>query len=197
MAMWLRKALPSLGLCLALAMVVVGGCAPRLAPALPAGITLESGRYLEKDYCAPDFEPTRAAYLMEPFQVEISSGVPATTFQAILQEELTRGWQGNGLHLSPRGDTIVSGTVQYVKVGGTSYRWLTGSIYGDLVVSGTITRAGQILFAFQDRIHLASPVKPGPPAPRETDLLLHDAARTFTVHLLNEMLLYGLPAEGR
>jgi hypothetical protein len=197
MAMCLRKALPSLGLRLALALVVMSGCVPRLPPALPAGITLEPGRYLEAVYRSPDFDPAQAVYLIEPFPVARSSGVAAASFQAILQNELTRSWQANGLRLSPRGDTTVSGTVQYVDIGGTSYRWLSGSIYSDLVVSGTITRGSQILYAFQDRIHLSSPVKPGPPAPKEADLLLQESARTFAIHLLTEMLLYGLPAEGK
>jgi hypothetical protein len=44
---------------------------------------------------------------------------------------------------------------------------------------------------------MSSPVNPGPPAPKEDELLLRQAARTFASHLLNEMLLYWPPAEGK
>ena len=112
-------------------------------------------------------------------------------------EELTLAWRANGLKVLPQGDTVVSGVVQYVAVRGRAFRFLTGKIDADLVVSGAITRGGATLFACQDRISLSSPVNPGPPPPKETELLLRLAARTFAVHLLNEMLLYWPPAEGK
>ncbi len=195
--MWSRKFLPSLGLCLALAMVWVGGCVPRLAPAVPADLTLAPGRYLQAVYRAPDFEPTRVAYVIQPFPVEQSPGMAPGAFQSLLQEELSRAWQANGLKTAPWGEAVLAGTVQYVDLSGLSFRWLTGKITAHLLVSGAITRGTETLFAFQDRISLSSPVKPGPPAPKEREILLGDAARTLASHLLNEMLLYGFPAEGK
>ncbi len=112
-------------------------------------------------------------------------------------EELNLAWRANGLKLSPQGDTVVNGVVQSVAVRGTALRFLRGKIDADLVVSAAITRGGDTLFACQDRISLSSPVNPGPPAPKEAELLLRLAARTFAVHLLNEMLLYWPPAEGK
>jgi len=197
LAMWLKKSLPSLGLCLALFLAGGAGCAPHLAPALPPGLTLQPGRYLTSYYRAPDFQPARATYVIEPFTPGEAQGIAPETFQALLHDELIQAWHANGLKISPRGDTVLSGTVQYVDLGGVSFRFLTGKITSDLVASGVITRGGETLFAFQDRLHLSSPVKPGPPAPKEGELLLRNAAHTLASHLLNEMLLYGLPVEGR
>ena len=195
--MWTRKSLPSLGLWLVLILAGAAGCAPRLAPAAPPGLTLTPGRYLTAFYRAPGFEPSRAAYVIEPFTVEQARGIPSAAFGAIFQEELARAWQANGLQVSPQGDSILSGVVQYVNLRGASLRFFTGNISIDLVVYGSIAQGGETRIAFQDRIHLASPVKPGPPAPKETELLLREAARTLASQLLTEMLLYGFPAEGK
>jgi hypothetical protein len=129
--------------------------------------------------------------------VETAQGVAADTFQAWFMEELTQAWRANGLKLSDQSDTVVAGVVQLVQTRGAAYRFLRGRIDADLVVSGTITRGGDTLFACQDQITISSPVNPGPPAPKEDELLLRQAARTFAGHLLNEMLLYWPPAEGK
>jgi hypothetical protein len=200
MAMWSRTflpSLPSLGLWLALALVSVMGCVPRPTPAVPPGLVLQPGLYLKAFHRDPAFEAARSTYIIQPFTVDQAQGVSPETFQSILEQELTQAWQANGLKLAPRGDTVLTGSVQYVDLRGTSIRFLTGKICTNLVVSGAITRGGATSFAFQDRIQLTSPVNPGPPAPKETELLLRAAARTFAHHLLNEILLYGLPAEGK
>jgi hypothetical protein len=196
MTMGMRKH-TSAGLVLALCLVGLWGCAPRLAPATPAGVALSPGRYLTAYYRAPDFAPDQATYVLAPFAVATAQGVAADTFQGFCMEELTLAWGANGLKVLPQGDTVVTGVAQYVAVRGASWRFLTGKIDADLVISGAITRGGETLFACQDRISLSSPVKPGPPAPKEAELLLRQAARTFAVHLLNEMLLYWPPAEGK
>ena len=196
MFMWLRKCI-SLGLILALGLIGQGGCAPRLAPATPPGVTLSPGRYLTAYYRAPDFTPAQATYVLTPFEVATAQGVAADAFQGLFMEELDLAWRANGLKLSPQGDTVVSGVVQSVAVRGAAFRFLRGKIDADLVVSGAITRGDETLFACQDRISLSSPVNPGPPAPKERELLMRQAARTFAVHLLNEMLLYWPPAEGK
>jgi len=196
MTMWMRK-LTSWGLVALLCLVGQAGCAPRLAPATPAGVALSPGRYLTAYYRAPDFSPAQAAYVLTPFRVETAQGVAADTFQALFMEELTLAWRANGLKLADQGDTVAEGVVQYVAVRGAAFRFIRGRIDADLVVSGAITRGGGVLFACQDRITLSSPVNPGPPAPKEDELLLRQAARTFASHLLNEMLLYWPPAEGK
>jgi hypothetical protein len=196
MVMLLRK-FTSLGLMAALWLICLGGCAPRLAPAVPAGVALAPGRYLTAYYRAPDFTPARAAYVLKPFPVETARGFPAAAFQALFMAELTRAWEANGLALSPQGDTVLTGEVQYIAVRGAAWRFITGKIEAELVVSGALTRGDVTLFAFQDRFSLASPVKPGPAPPKETELLLQQAARTFASHLLNELLLYWPPAEGK
>jgi hypothetical protein len=196
MSMWIRK-YTSLGLILALCLVCYGGCVPRLPPAVPPGVTLQPGRYLTAYYRALDFNPSQATYVLEPFRVETAQGFPAETFQRLFMQELTQAWRANGLKLSPRGTADVTGLVQKVAIRGSSIRWLTGKIDAELVVSGAITRGSDIRFAFQDRISLSSPVNPGPSAPKEDDLLMRQAARTFAVHLLNELLLYWPPADGK
>jgi hypothetical protein len=196
MAMWMRK-FTSWGLVLVLCLVGQGGCAPRLAPATPPGVALSPGRYLTAYYRAPDFTPAQAAFVLTPFPVETAQGVAADTFQDIFLEELTLAWRANGLKLSDQGDAVVNGVVQFVAVRGAALRFLRGKIDADLVVSGAITRGGDTLFACQDRFSLSSPVNPGSPAPKERELLMRQAARTFAIHLLNEMLLYWPPAEGK
>jgi hypothetical protein len=160
-------------------------------------VALSPGRYLTACYRAPDFTPAQATYVLTPFEVSTAQGVAADTFQGLFLEELTLAWRANGLKFSPQGDTVVNGVVQFVAVRGAVFRFLRGKIDADLVVSGAITRGGDTLFACQDRISLGSPVNPGPPAPKEDELLLRQAARTFAIHLLNEMLLYWPPAEGK
>lgn len=196
MCMWLRKCI-FWGLVLALGLVGPGGCAPRLAPATPPGVALSPGRYLTAYYRSPDFNPAQAQYVLTPFEVSTAQGVSADTFQALFMEELDLAWRANGLKISPQGDAGVSGVVQSVAVRGAAWRFFRGKIDADLVVSGAITRGGDTLFACQDQISLSSPVNPGPPAPKESELLLRQAARTFAIHLLNELLLYWPPAEGK
>ena len=179
----------SFSLVLALAMVCLWGCVTRPAPTLPAGIALQPGRYLTSSYRAPDFDPGQTAYNLEPFTVESSQGVAPEAFQSQFQEELVRAMQANGLKLDPASATTMRGTVQQVEVRGAAFRFITGQITAYLTVQGVISRGDETLFAFQERLRLPSPVKPGPAAPKEQELLLNQAARTFAVHLMNELLL--------
>jgi hypothetical protein len=193
--MWIRKC-TSLGLVLTLCLLSQWSCVPRVPPATPPGVTLTPGRYLTADYRAPDFAPAQATYVLTPFPVTAAQGTPADV-QGIFMQELTQAWRANGLKISPQGDTVLTGVIQYVAIRGAALRLLSGKINADLVVSGAISRGDVTLFAFQDRVSLSSPVNPGPPAPKESELLLRQAARTFAGHLLNEMLLYWPLAEGK
>jgi len=161
-----------------------------MSPTLPGDITLQPGRYITSSYRAPDFDPARTAYALEPFPVEVAQRVDQEAFQTQLQEELSQALRANGLKIVPNSATTVSGTVQYLAVRGDAFRFLLGKITADLTVQGTINRGDEILFAFQDRFSLSSPVNPGPPAPKERELLLNQAAQTFAAHLMNELLLY-------
>ncbi len=186
-----------MGLMLALCVVGSWGCVPRLSPAVPPGVALTPGKYLTAYYRAPDFTPAQAVYTLTTFSVATAQGTAGGPFQELFMQELDQAWRANGLKISPQGDTVVSGVIQFAAIRGTAIRFLTGKIDADLVVSGAITRGDTPLFAFQDRFSVSSPIKPGPPAPKEEELLLRLAARTFAGHLLNEMLLYWPPAEGR
>ncbi len=75
---------------------------------------------------------------------------------------------------------------------GTRLRWLTGRLHASLAIAGTISRGEQVLFAFRDQVNVSSPLAPGPPAPREQELLLRQLARESIHHLLNELLLHGI-----
>ncbi len=173
-----------------------GGCVPRPLPSAPTGVTLQPGRYLKEYYRAPGFTPDRATYALTPFTLETAQGVVPDTFQSLLMSELAQAFKANGLKLAPPKDAcLVSGTVQLVRVSGTSLRFLFGKISVDLIVSGAITQGEQTLFAFKDRVQLTSPLNPGLAAPKEVELLLKQAARTFVSHLLTELLLHGLPPE--
>ena len=189
--MWFTKQL-ALGLCVALLMVG-GGCVPRALPPV-SGVTLEPGRFLAGFYIAPDFAPDQVTYDLEPFPVEQARETDPGSFQALLQEELAQAWEANGLKVrGPKGACRVSGAVRQVSVKGTTLRFITGKISAELSVSGVITKEGRTVFAFSDRVQVRSPVNPGPPAPKEQELLLRQAARTFVNHLLTELLLYGPP----
>lgn len=191
------KRCTSLGLILTLCLVCVWGCVRRPTPAVTPGVTLQPGKYLTAYYRAPDFAPAQATFVITPFSVETAQGFPAESFLTLFMQELTQAWQANGLRISPQGDTHLGGVIQSVAICGRALRFIRGKIDASLVVSASITRGNETLFACQDRINLSSPVNPGPPAPKEDELLLRQAARTFAVHLLNEMLLYWPPAEGK
>jgi hypothetical protein len=196
MAMSMRRCTSS-GLIVALCLVSLWGCAPRLAPATPTGVALAPGRYLTAYYRAPDFNPAQATYMLQPFPVETARDFPGDIFQKLFMQELTQAWQANGLKINPQGDTVLTGVIQAVTICGRTLRFLRGKIDGTLVVSATIARGDDTLFACQDRISISSPVNPGLSAPKEDELLLRQAAHTFAIHLLNELLLYWPPAEGK
>ena len=194
--MWMKKR-TSLGLIAALVMVpawLAGGCAPRPAP-IVGGITLPPGSYVTASYRAPGWAAARTSYALSPFQVQAALGVAPETFQALLQEEISRALQANGLKVNPHSDTVLGGTVSHLEVRGASLRFITGSITAALTVEGQVSRGSEVLLAFQDQIRISSPVNPGAPAPRETELLLTLAARTCADHLMNELLLTGAPPE--
>ena len=195
--MWFTKQI-ALRLCLALLMFG-GGCVPRPLPPV-SGVTLQPGRFLAGYYIAPDFAPDQVTYNLEPFTVEQARVADPDNFQALLQTELSQAWEANGLKVKgPQGACRVSGAVGLVALKGTHFRFLTGSISARLEVSGVITQEGKTVFAFSDRVDFTSPVNPGPPAPKEREILLRQAARAFVNHLLTELLLHGSPgleAEG-
>jgi len=194
--MWIQKR-TSLGLIAALVMApawLVGGCAPTLAPTV-GGITLQPGSYVTASYRAPGWAAARTSYALSPFPVQAAPGVDPETFQTLLQEEISRALQANGLKIDRHSDTALRGTVSRVEVRGASLRFITGSITAALTVEGQVSRGSEVLFAFQDRISLNSPVNPGTPAPKEKELLLTHVARTCADHLLNELLLTGAPPQ--
>ncbi|MHB8066689.1 MAG: hypothetical protein ACYDIC_02180 [Desulfobaccales bacterium] len=191
--MWFTKRI-ALGLCLALLMVGGSSCVHRPLPAPVSGVTLQPGRYLEDYYRAPGFAADRVAYTLEPLIVEEAQGIDPATFRDLLQAEMSRAWEANGLKLQSTPSACrVSGTVWRVRVKGETFRFFTGKISAQLEISGAITRGDETLFAFSDRVEVSSPVNPGPPAPKERELLLRQTVQAFLNHLLTELLLQGVP----
>jgi hypothetical protein len=185
-------------LALTLTLLLGLGCAPRRL-ASPGGVALKPGDYLEASYRAPDFDPEQVSFILEPFTVQQAQGVAPEVFQTLLKAELAKALADNGLSTTPSEDQPpcpLSGTVEQVRVKGSRFRWLIGQISGDLAVSGTIRRGEEVIFAFQDRVRLVSPINPGPPPPKETELLLKQVAHIFATHLLNELLLQGFAPGG-
>ena len=179
-----------------LAVLAVGACGPRLMlPAAPAGVPLQPGIYVRESYLAPGFKPDEISYTLGDFTVTETNGASPGLFLKIFQDELIRNWQAQGLKLGPGENAgTLSGVIQNLAVQGTRLRWLTGRLHASLIISGTITRGDQVLFAFQDVVEVSSPLAPGPPAPREQDLLLRQLAREAIHRLLNELMLTALPA---
>ncbi len=196
MAMWIKRCTSS-GLAYALVFIFLGGCASQPLPILPGGPALEPGRYVTASYRDPNFAANRAVYAVEPFAVPAAEGADPQAFQTQLQDELTRSFQANGLKLDPNSATVLSGTVTHLAVKGSALRFIFGKITAELTVEGRVSRGEEVLFAFQDRLRVTSPLNPGPPAPREKELLLDQAARIAAAHLLNELLLYWPEAEGK
>jgi hypothetical protein len=183
----------SLGLT-ALMLLSGWGCAPRFRPEASGGVTLQPGRYLNACYRAPDFAPARLTYSLTPFSVDAARGLTPETFGPLFQAELAQALKANGLELAPAADAAgISGAVHLVKISGPVYRFIFGKISADLIVSGSITQGEQTLFAFQDRVQVSSPANPGLAAPKEVELLLRLAVKTFAAHLLTELLIYGVP----
>ncbi len=186
----------SVVICFWLALTLVGGCAAALLPPPPAGVFLRPGKFVQDYFFAPGFAPDLVSYALGPIKVEHSQGVTPETFVPLFQGELARAWEANGLKVSDnRPDCRLTATFHRVTVSGGRLRFLRGKISAHLVASGAISQNGRILFAFRDRLSLNSPVSPGPPAPKETELLLKRISRELAHRLLNEMLLHGLTAD--
>lgn len=180
-----------------LAWAVAGGCAARRVPPPPVGVTWQPGSFVKDYFFAPGFAPARVSYALEPAKVEHSQGVASETFAPLFQGELKQAWEANGLRLSDeKPDCRLVITIHHLAVGNGRFRFLTGRTSASLTASGVITRNHEILFAFRDTLSLDSPVRPGPPAPKETELLLRRISRELAHHILNELLLHGLTADG-
>jgi hypothetical protein len=197
MEMAMRRLLFLMACVLTAFIAALGACAPLILPPPPAGVPLLPGQYVRLSYFAPDFKPEDVSYTINAFTVAPGSDAQAGAFAKILQDELIRAWQAQGLKLDHGEEAArLSGTIQYLSVKGARLRWLSGRIFASLTIAGTIARGEQVLFAFQDQINLSSPVSPGFVAPREQDLLLRHLAREAAQHILNELLLHGRTASG-
>jgi hypothetical protein len=193
MEMAMRRVIFLMACVLAACLAALGACGPLVLPPPPAGFpSLQPGRYVQESYVAPDFQPAAASYFFTPFTIAPGSDALAEAFQKVLQDELVRAWQAQGLKVEhSKNGARVSGTIQHLSIKGARLRWLSGRIFASLTMAGTITRGEQVLFAFQDQVDLSSPVSPGWVAPREQELLLHQLAREAAHHILNELLLHG------
>lgn len=172
------------------AMAVSAACALRTLPSAPLPVPLEAGRYVKERYVAPGFTTGNLACELGPFTY---SGPPdnlGAVFLPLFTEEWQRVWQAQGLKPGPEASPCrLTGTIDHLAVRGTRLRWFAGRLHGELVLSGTLTREDQVLFAFRDRIRAFSPLAPGPAAPKEQELLLRFLAREAVTRLVNELLL--------
>jgi hypothetical protein len=184
----------------------LSGCAPARHPAGFAGLSMEPGRYLQKYYRNPHFEPATAVYQVEPFPVEQVSGIGPEQARVLFHEELLKAMIANGLQVSqteaPAGrqkpkegqgksipTVIVSGVVAKFVVASPAWRFLSGRGHVDLVVVGEMRRGREIVFAWQDEVTVNPPVNPQHRPTLEPDLMARLAVRRFTTDLLNELLL--------
>jgi hypothetical protein len=92
-----------LWLALCCGLIWLSGCAPTWHPAEIAGVSMEPGRYLQKYYRSPHFEPAAAVYQVEPFQVEQVTGLGPEQAKVVFQEELGKAMIANGLRMSQTG----------------------------------------------------------------------------------------------
>jgi hypothetical protein len=179
-----------------LAFSLAGGCASYQLPPAPAGVALRPGSFVKEYFFAPDFDPEKVNYVLGPFTVEQVQGVTAEAFLPVFRTELAQAWEANGLKLSEKKPGCrLTASIHHLKVSSGRWRFLTGRISARVVISGVISCDGPVLFAFTDHLSLDSPVNPGPPAPKETELLLRQLSRELAHHLLNELLLHGLTAD--
>ncbi len=81
-------------------LVWLSGCAPARHPAGFAGVPMEPGRYLQKYYRSPHFEPAAAVYQVEPFPVEQVTGLGPEQARVLFHEELVKAMIANGLQVS-------------------------------------------------------------------------------------------------
>jgi hypothetical protein len=193
MEMAMRHMIFLMACVLAAFLAALGACGPLVLPPPPASLPLlQPGHYVRESYIAPDFKPEEVSYTFSVFTVAPGSDALADAFLKVLQDELVRAWQAQGLKMEQSKYVArVSGTIQHLSLKGARLRWLSGRLFASLTIAGIITRGEQVLFAFQDQINLSSPVSPGLAAPREQDLLLHQLARETAYHILNELLLHG------
>jgi hypothetical protein len=197
MEMAMRRLFFLLACVLAAFPITLGACGPLVLPPPPAGLALQPGQYVQRSYFAPDFHPDELSYSINAFTVAPDSNALAEAFVKILQDELTRAWQAQGLKLGEGEKACrLSGTIQHFSLKGAHLRWLMGRLHASLIISGTLYSGERMLFAFQDEIDLRSPMAPGLVAPREQELLLHQLAREAAHHLLNELLLHGRTVSG-
>lgn len=186
------------GLLLILALAGGGGCARCHLPPAPPAAALKPGHYVRDFFAVPGLRPEQLSCALAPFAVEEATGIAAEDFSTLLEEELAKAWAANGLKTAgPAPPCRLAGAVHRVALSGRGLRFLTGQISAQLVVSGSITQNGQVLFAFRDCLTLDSPVNPGPPAPMESKLLLRHLSRAFAHRLLNQLLLHGATADSK
>jgi hypothetical protein len=95
--MWI---LSRMWLALCCGLIWMSGCAPAWHPAEFAGVPLEPGRYLQRYYRSPHFEPVAAAYRVEPFSMEQVVGLGPEQASIVFQEELVKALIANGLKVS-------------------------------------------------------------------------------------------------
>jgi hypothetical protein len=180
-------------------LLVLGGCAPAWQPATLEGVALQPGRFLRKYYSSPDLNPLAGGYQVDIFPVTQVRGLGPSQAEKIVNDELVQAMVNNGLEVNrekPR--FVLDGAVHRFTVASPAWRFLSGRGYADLQVVGQIRRGQELVFAFQDQVSINPHVHPRHRPTLEPDLIARQAARSFAVNLLNELLLPTgrVPGEG-
>ena len=84
-------------------LLCLGGCAPARHVSGFGGVALEPGRYLQKYYRSPNFDPAAAVYQVEIFPVEQVRGLGPEQARVLFNEELLKAMTANGLKVSQAG----------------------------------------------------------------------------------------------
>jgi hypothetical protein len=175
----------------------LGGCTSAWQPGGPAGFAMQPGRYLQKFYRSPDFEPATAVYQAEPFPVERVSGLSQDQASTLFNDEVLKAMAANGLKVNQekpqegqgKATCVLSGNVDRFMVASPTWRFLSGRGQADLRVVGEIRRGQEVVFVFQDEVAINPPVNPRHRATLEPDLIGRLAVRRFAANLVNELLL--------
>ena len=169
---------------------LLSGCAPAWQPPGLGGLALQPGRYLQKYYRSPDFDPAAAVYQVETFPVEQVKGLSVEAARTLFNEELLKAMAANGLKVSQeKPQLVLSGVVDRFSVASPTWRFLSGKGHADLRVVGEIRRGQEVVFALQDEVVIAPAINPRHRPTLEPDLIARQAARRFAMNFLNELLL--------
>jgi hypothetical protein len=181
------------GLLLGLVVLVSASCAG-VPPYGGAASDLQPGRYVQRVYRSPDFNPAALTYQLEPLPVTFSQGLSPQEAADLFNTVLVQTMQANGLQIAAKpGAAVLTGQVERFTVASPAWRFLSGRGQVQIQARGEIRQGQEVVFAFQDWVKINPAVNPRHQPGLERDLLAQQAARRLAMNLLNEMLLPPRP----